>query len=334
MSRRVTIDDVAEKAGVSYQTVSRVINNRPDVSPATRRRVQNVILEMGYRPSRVARSLATARTATIGLMVPDIANPFFSDVARGVEQSAYDKGYSVLLCNTNEDLHREVEVLQMLDDKQVDGVIVCGLRQESAPLRDAMARFSAAVLVNRRLKIGPLPTVLIDDVRGGYLATRHLLRSGHRVIGYVAGPPTSYSGRRRAEGYRQAFAELGLLPQSGWTCHCLPIVEDGTVAVQQLIHQQPDITGLFCYNDLVAVGALRACAALGLRVPDDMAIVGYDDIQLAALMTPALTTCHIPRNDIGRLALDLLLRQINGSQENTTVIDIEPQLIIRESAPA
>ena len=176
--RRVTINDVAKLAGVSYQTVSRVINNKPNVSTTTRQRVQEIITETGYRPSPIARSLVTARTATIGLVVPDISNPYFSAIARGVEQVAYAHNYSVLLCNTGEDASRELEVLHTLDERYVDGVIACGLRQEDAPLQQALAQFRAAVLVNRRFADEAIPAIMVDDVLGGYMATQHLLQIG------------------------------------------------------------------------------------------------------------------------------------------------------------
>jgi LacI family transcriptional regulator len=333
MSRRVTIDDVAEMAGVSYQTVSRVINDKPEVSPTTRARVQQVISTLGYRPSRVARSLATARTATIGLVVPDIANPYFSDIAHGVEQSGYEQGYSLLLCNTNEEPQREVDVLHVLDDKQVDGVIVCGLRQTGGPLRAALARLPAAVLVNRQLEGLALPAVMVDDVTGGYLATSHLLTSGHRAVGFVAGPIASDSGKRRAQGYARALAEHNIRGAPDWLRHCAPVVADGERTAAALLEAHAELTALFCYNDLVAAGALQACKRIGRKVPDDIAIVGFDDIHLAALMTPSLTTCHVPRVDIGRLAFDLLLRQIDTDEAGDAVIQISPRLIIRASAP-
>jgi len=338
MGRRVTIADVAERAGVSYQTVSRVINDKPDVSPDTRRRVQEIITQIGYRPSRIARSLATARTATIGFVVPDIANPFFSDIALGVEQFAYEHGYGVLLCNTNEDPVSETDVLLMLEDKQVDGVIACGLRQESASLRSALERFRAVVLVNRQLDGVPLPAVLVDDVAGGYLATRHLLQSGRRAIGFVAGPASSYSGARRMQGYRRALAEAGVEEGSAWVRHCRPGVDGGAKATRELLAAAPEISALFCYNDLVAVGALRACAELELTTPDDVTIVGYDDIRLAALVSPALTTCRVPRVVLGGMAMEILLKQIDGGHPamnaSEDVIVIQPELVIRASAPA
>ena len=334
MNQRLTIADVADLAGVSYQTVSRVINNKPDVSSTTRQRVLGIIDETGYRPSYLARGLATARTATIGLVVPDISNPYFSDLARGVEQAGQAHGYSVLLCNTDEDPEREIEVLKMLDEKQVDGVIVSGLRQDSVNLQRALSRFRAVVLVNRHLNGKTIPAVIVDDVAGGYLATEHLLKLGRTMIGYVAGPKNAYSGIHRARGYRQALDEAGIVSEAGWVQHCAPTVAGGEEATRILLSDYPDLSALFCYNDLVAVGALRACAALGQRVPEDIAIVGYDDIMLAALVSPALTTCRIPRSKMGSQAMTMLLACIDGGGESCGEIVFAPELIVRVSAPA
>jgi LacI family transcriptional regulator len=329
--RRVTINDVAKLAGVSYQTVSRVINNKPYVSAATKQRVQEVIDETGYRPSPIARSLATARSATIGLVVPDISNPYFSAIARGVEQVAYANNYNVLLCNTGEDASRELEVLYTLDERFVDGVIACGLRQEDAPLQQALAQFRGSVLVNRQFPDEKIPAVMVDDVLGGFIATQHLLQLGHTAVAFLAGPITSYSGGRRLQGYKQALAEAGIECQPGWVQHCPPTVAGGETAAKSMLADHPELSALFCYNDLVAIGALRDCAAFGRRVPDDVAIVGYDGITMSALVSPSLTTCHVPRVGMGSQAASMLLNCINeaaNSCDNTIVI---PELIIRES---
>lgn len=330
--RRITIDDVAELAGVSYQTVSRVINNRPDVSDATRERVQKVIAETGYRPSHIARSLVTARTATIGLVVPDISNPFFSAIARGAEQVASANNYTILLCNTGEDTSREMEVLNILQERYVDGVIVCGLRQEEAPLKKALPQFRAIVLVNRRLRDMRFPAVLVDDLLGGYLTTQHLIKMGHTAIGFVAGPMASYSGIKRSQGYEQALAEVGIEPKEDWVQHCLPTVADGEKATRLLLNRCPELSAVFCYNDLVALGALRYCAASGKRVPEDIAIAGFDDIMLASVVSPALTTCHVPREELGTLAASMLLDCINEAVNGCKEVMIKPELIVRASS--
>lgn len=329
--RRVTIDDVAKLAGVSYQTVSRVINNKPHVSVITRERVEKIITETGYRPSLIARSLVTARTATIGLVVPDISNPYFSAIARGVEQVAYAHNYSVLLCNTGEDASREFEVLHTLDERYVDGVIACGLRQEDTPLQLALAQFRAVVLVNRRFANKGFPAIVVDDVLGGYMATQHLLQLGHTAVGFIAGPPNSYSGVKRLQGYEQALSEVGIERQPGWIQHCLPTIAGGEVTAHSLLDSHPELSALFCYNDLVAIGALRDCAAVGRRVPEDVALVGYDDITMAALMSPPLTTCHVPRVDMGSQAVFMLLNCINDETDSCDEIGVTPELVIRAS---
>jgi len=325
--------DVAREAGVSLMTVSRVINNKGDVSPTTRQHVLEVVEQLGYRPSGIARGLATHRTGTLGLVVIDVANPFFADVARGAEQQAYAEGYNVFLCNTDEDPLREVAVLQSLEEKRVDGVVLCSSRLDESELQAALAPHPAAVLVNRRLEGNGAGSVLIDDETGGWMATQHLLHVGHQAIGFLAGPPASHSGRERAKGYRAALAAAGLSYNPTWTSHCSPVVQGGQETAGELLTTYPELTALFCYNDLVAVGALRACADLGRRVPDDLAIVGFDDISLAALVTPPLTTCRVPRHELGAQAMQLLLNQIDGCLEGYEEVVFRPELVIRASAP-
>ncbi len=333
MTGRVTMADVAREAGVSLMTVSRVVNNKGEVSPSTRQRVLEIVARLDYRPSGIARGLATKRTGTLGLVVPDVANPFFAEVARGAEHVAYAQGYNVFLCNTEEDTRRELHVLVSLEEKRVDGVVVCSSRLDDDELRAAVSRHPAAVLVNRRLDVDEVGSVSSDDEVGGQLATHHLLQAGHRAVGLLAGPLASRSGRQRATGYRAALAAAGVPYNPAWIRHCMPVVAGGQEAARTLLAAHPNVTALFCYNDLVAVGALQACAALGRRVPGDLAIVGFDDIPLAALVTPALTTCHVLRYDLGARAMGLLLARVQGGAEQCAAIVLQPELIVRESAP-
>ncbi|MFC1975573.1 LacI family DNA-binding transcriptional regulator [Chloroflexota bacterium] len=331
--KKITIEDVAQAAGVSRQTVSRAINDLGEISLQTRARVLRIAEEMGYRPSSIARGLATQRTHTLGLIVPDNANPFFSEIARGVEQVAYAEGYNVFLCNTEEDPQRELTVLYSLEEKRVDGIILCSSRLDDVELKTVIVRHSAAVLVNRRLESGGVRTVLVDDQAGSQEAVQHLLHSGHRAIGFLAGPPTSHSGRQRAEGYRAVLTAAGLSYHPNWTCSCLPTVQGGQESARELLTTHPELTALFCYNDLIAVGALQACANLGRRVPDDVAVAGFDDIALAALVTPSLTTCRVPRYELGMQAMRLLLAQVGDGSNGYTEILLRPELIVRDSAP-
>jgi LacI family transcriptional regulator len=333
MNNRITIDDVAREAGVSSMTVSRVINHKGDVSPATRQRVLDVIEQLGYRPSGIARGLATQRTGTLGLVVPDVANPFFSDVVRGVEHVAYAEGYNVFLCNTEEDPERELAVLKSLEEKRVDGLVLCSSRLSDDELHEVVARHTSVVLVNRQLVGERVRSVLLDDEAGGRLATVHLLKSGHQAIGLLAGPEVSHSGRLRAKGYRLALADADLPYYPDWVQSCVPVVEDGFEAARVLLTTHPELAALFCYNDLVAVGALQACAELGRAVPEDVAVVGHDDIPLSALVTPSLTTCRVPRYELGGQAVQSLLEQIEGVSDDFDEIVLEPKLIVRASAP-
>lgn len=332
-SKRVTIQDVAAAAGVSRQTVSRAINNRGEIRPETRAEILRIAEEMDYRPSSIARGLATQHTGTLGLIVPDIANPFFSEVARGAEHEAYAAGYNVFLCNTDEDPERETAVLRLLEDKRVDGVLLCNSRLDDDALRTSLHHHTSVVLVNRRLNGDDFGCVIIDDEKGGHEITQYLLNADHRTIGFLTGPPASRSGQKRIAGYRAAMTAAGITCNPDWMRACPPSVEGGHEVATALLCDHPEITALFCYNDLVAIGALQAGQELGRAIPDTLAVVGFDDIPLAALVTPPLTTCHVSRYKMGIQAMTMLLERINGCTTECQQVILQPELVIRASAP-
>jgi LacI family transcriptional regulator len=334
MAKRVTLADVASEVGVSMMTVSRVINKKDDVSAQTEERVWEAVTRLGYRPNSIARGLVTQQTQTLGLVVPDVGNPFFSDIARSAEHQAYAAGYSVFLCNSEEDPQRELALLNSLEDRSVDGILLCSSRLPDADLVETSARFPAFVLLNRHIEGDDLLTVSVDDSNGITCSTEHLLEGGHRAIGLLAGPAASASGRQRLEGYCRALKDAGVSSDPRWIRHCLPQVEGAEIEAERLLREHPELTALICYNDLVAVGALKACAALGLSVPQDLAVVGFDDIMLAGLVTPSLTTCRVSRESLGEVGMRLLLAQIAGEHIEERNIMIAPELIVRESAPA
>ena len=333
MSIRTTMADVARESGVSLMTVSRVINGKTDVSEDTRQRVLEVIDRLDYRPSGIARSLATRRTGTLGLVVPDISNPFFADVARGVATAAYREDYTVFLCSSEEDGQRELDLLHSLEEKRIDGLILCSSRLVDHLLAATLARFPSAVLVNRRSRDPQVGTVLADDEAGARMLMTHLLRSGRHHIGFLAGPPMSHSGSARMRGYQTALAVADQRCEDALVEPCAPVVKGGMEAALALLTAQPQIDALFCYNDLVAVGALQACARLGRRVPDDVAVTGFDDVPLAALVTPALTTCRVPRYELGVQATQLLLTQIDGRPNGCCETVVPVAMVVRTSAP-
>lgn len=329
---RITIADVAREAGVSTQTVSRVINDKAEITASTRESVMKVIERMGYRPSGVARSLATNKTLTVGLVVPDIANPFFPEIARGAEDVLRERGYEIFLCNTIEDPEREIAVLSALEDKRVDGVIICSSRLPDEQLFPRLRRQQEVVLVNRPAPAELASNVRVDDAFGTMQAVDHLLSAGCEVIGFLSGPTKSHSARQRADGFERALAANDRQPEPSLMVPCAPDNEAGYEAARSLLSERRDLDGLICYNDLVAVGALKACSELGLSVPGDVSIVGCDDIMVAGLISPSLTTIRVSKHELGVTAARLLLERIAGRHEDGEVV-IAPELVVRESAP-
>jgi len=309
------------------------MNDRGEIRPETRAQILQIAEEMNYRPSSIARGLATQRTGTLGLVVPDVANPFFAEVARGAEHEAYAEGYNVFLCNTDEDPGREVAVLRSLEERRVDGVVLCSSRLDDDTLRASLTRHASVVLVNRQIHSNDFGCVLIDDAEGGRAITKHLLDTGHHAIGFLSGPPASRSGQKRVDGYLAIMAANVAPYDPGWIRACPPTVEGGRAVANTLLSAHPEISALFCYNDLVAIGAFQACRDLALAIPDDLAIAGFDDIPLAALVTPPLTTCHVSRYAMGVQAMRMLLDRINGCTTECQQIVVQPELIIRASAP-
>jgi LacI family transcriptional regulator len=334
MPSRITLADVAQAAGVSLMTVSRVVNQKEGVSEATRHQVVEWIEQLGYRPSSIARSLVTRRTGTLGLIVPDIANPYFSGIAHGVAEIAYAQGFSVLLCDAEENPQREYNLLQVLEEKQVDGVLMAAPRLSSDDLLPALQRHDNVVILNRLFKIdkNTIGCVLNDDKVGGRIVTQFLIERGHNHIGFLSGPVISYGSKQRVQGFKAATKQANLPFQAEMVQSCPPTVVGGKEAARRFLQQHPEVTGLLCFNDMVAIGALQASLEVGRRIPQDLAIVGYDDIPMAALVTPALTTCRVSFEEMGRLATQLLIDHLNNCQEGCKNIVLTPELIIRASA--
>lgn len=330
---RVTIADVATRAGVSTQTVSRVINNKAEISQDTRKRVLDVIEELGYRPNRVARSLVTSQTFTIGLVIPDITNPFFSELTRGAEDVAWENGYNVLLCNTVEKTEREIASMHLLEETRVDGVILCSSRLEEEQLFPLLRNFRSTVLVNRAVPADVAGVVRIDDCLGGKLAADHLLSAGCQKIAILAGPTNSFSGCARVQGSLEALLAAGRQTPQEWIIHIPPKRQSGYDVTKELFSAFPEIDGLICYNDLIAVGALQACIDLNLRVPEQIAIIGFDDIVLSRVVFPPLTTLGVSKVKLGAAAARLLLARLQDHAENNEIV-IQPDLIVRGSTPS
>ncbi len=327
---RVTIQDVAEACGVSPMTVSRVANEQEGVGPETRERVNQAIKKLGYRRNFLARGLKLELSATIGLIIPDITNPYFPEIVRGAEDAALEAGYGVFLSNSVENQRREAATLQLFEERRVDGVVLVSPRLGNRKLHALLRRQRAAVVVNRSVPANVAGVVRLDHISGVEQAIDHIVSLGRKRIGVLAGPVNSFATRERLKGIEASLATRGLSLLAERLIRTAPYVDDGAAAAARLLATAGEVDALLCYNDLVAAGALRACAAVGLRVPQDVAIVGFDDIPFASMFTPSLTTLHVPKYDLGATAMRILLARIGGRHTDAEVV-LTPTLVVRDS---
>jgi len=319
-----TIRDVARAAGVSPSTVSRVFTMPDIVSEATRTAVCQAADRLAYAPNRAARGLITGRTSNLGVIVPDLANPFFPGVVKGVQARAHDADYAVFLADTDEDSAAEARLVRALA-KQVDGVVLCSPRMSEADLR-AIVDDTTLVLCNRR--IGRTPSITFDNSDGMRQAASHLRALGHRRVAWVGGPKASWSNKERTRGLRTAVAAAGLeLDQVG----NFPPHFEGGVAAADLV-AATDVTAVIAYNDLMALGIISRLRGRGLAVPDDLSVIGIDDIPFSGMSVPALTTVALPKEEAGRAAVDLLLFLLQQPDDaDGARRELPAQLIVRAS---
>jgi len=325
-----TIADVATRAGVSTATVSRVLAGVGRARPETQARVLEAARALDYRPSEVARSLKRRSTQTLGLIITDIENPYFPQLVRAVEDAARASGYSVLLCNAADDPEREASYLELLADRRVDGLIIA-----ASSLGERHAEWLSSppipvVLVNTAAPDVGLPAITSDNELGGRMATEHLLGLGHRRFGYLMPPPRNVDAPERLAGVRSALAAAGCPPGALTVAAADALVGGGERAANDLLDRAPGTTAILAYNDLMAIGALRALRRRGRRVPADVSVVGFDDVALAAYVDPPLTTISQRTDEMGRRAV----AQLTGDGEGlgSAQVRLAVDLIVRESS--
>ncbi|MCC7354566.1 MAG: LacI family DNA-binding transcriptional regulator [Anaerolineae bacterium] len=328
---RPSIGDVAERASVSKTTVSHVINNTRFVSEETKQRVMEAISELGYRPSIAARSLTTNRTGTIGILISDAANQFFGDLLRGVEDVLGPGSYSLIVCNTDEILEREAHYLDLLLRQRVEGIIAAAASQRWAVLTQAEAQHTPIVFVDRSFEGMEGPFIHVDNEGGAYLGTRHLIECGHRRLGIVAGFQRLSTMRERSAGFRRALQENNLSLPEEWIVTCPLGIEAGREATRQILSLPEHPTALFLNNNLLSLGALLAIRDLGLRCPQDISLVGFDDHPWAAVSDPPLTVVRQPNRRLGQVAAEILLNVMNGKGSANALAPLPCELIIRKS---
>ena len=331
---QVSITDIAAAAGVSPSTVSRALQDHPRISPARRQAIQALARQMGYRPSQVARSLVTGRTRTLGVVITDVTDPFVAEVMKGAELASRETGYTLLFASSDRDPDREIEALRLLLDRQVDGMIVISGRAGSryAELRspgEAGIADWPLVLVNNEQSGPGIYSVRMDNAAGAHEAVSYLRRLGHQRIAFVSGPEGGRSSAERLAGYRHGIAANGLGPLGEIVVAGAGLLEDGPRALEALMGRADPPTAVLCYNDLAAIGLLAAAARTGIRVPDDLAVIGYDNIPLSAFCVPALTTVDQPKEQMGRAAVTMCLQALAGEQVRNVVL--KGRLILRDS---
>jgi LacI family transcriptional regulator len=326
-----TIREVAKSAGVSYATVSHVINNTRVVSPETRQRVLDAMAKLGYRPNALARSLRQGRTNTLGLVLPDSANPFFAEIGRSLEEETLNKGYSVFLCNTMLDPQRELFHVDVLSKRQVDGVIFVGAGDLGNALDFLVREDMPVVMINPNRPNAQVDVVLSDHQLGGFLATQHLIQLGHTRIACIAGPSGSASSEERLNGYRSALKQARIPVDEKLVLRGDDHSKSGMDLTHSILRMTTRPTAIFATNDLMALGVLRAAAEDGCSVPQDLAVVGYGNLELSEFTNPPLSTIAQPKNEMCVQTVGLLLERISQKGLPPRRLVLPPKLITRRS---
>ncbi len=329
-TKRFSIKDIARAAHVSHSTVSRALRQSPLVNPETAEKIRRIAAESGFRASAVARSLATNRTNTVGVVVTSIADPFVAEVVNGIEEEANAQNYSVFLANCNADPGRELKVVNSFEDRRVDGIVVTASRV-GALYASILERMQIPiVLLNNQHPSQFAHSVLIENFEASRRAVHLLIELGHRRIAYIGDRFGYGSDSERFSGYRSALDEADIPFQPELVVHGDGRLEGALAPVERILSVSELPTAIFCYNDMTAIGALKAIRAHGLTVPGDISLVGFDDLPLASYMEPPLTTVRQPKQEMGRLAMQVLLKLIAGSDAEQNII-VKGEVIVRQS---
>jgi DNA-binding LacI/PurR family transcriptional regulator len=328
--KRASIKDIARLAGVAHSTVSRALRSSPLVNAETARRIRLLAEQSGYRPSAAARSLVTRRSATVGVVVTNIADPFAAEAVLGIEDAATGHDYAVILANSNGEAERELKVARAFEERRVDGIIVTSSRVGAIYAEQLSAARVPIVLLNNQHPSEFMHSVMIGNAGASLAATRHLIALGHRRIAYIGDRNGCQSDAERFGGYRAALDDAGLAFRPEYVIHGDGRPEGGTAAMCALLDLVPAPTAVFCYNDMTALGALRAAADRGVGVPASLSVAGFDDLFFARYCAPPLTTVRQPMREMGRLAFEILLKLAGGDSAPPSV-KVPGQLIVRQS---
>ncbi|MEW9669408.1 LacI family DNA-binding transcriptional regulator [Ammoniphilus sp. 3BR4] len=327
-----TISDVVRLSGVSKTTVSRVINNSPYVSKEKRERVLEVMRELGYTPNPAARRLRGQLTTTIGVIVPRIVNPFFSYLVDAMEKIAYRNGYQVLIFQSNEDKKKELAFLNLLKTKQVDGIIMTSIEHEWSIIEPFM-EYGPILLCNEYVNHARVPMVRLDQYKGAFLGVKHLIDRGHQKIAYCTGGLFTEHGKDkdRNQGYQKALEEAGIKVNPQWIFVNQHSIEDGKQVMRQILEMEDRPTAVFTGSDEVAAGMIMEAKEHQVRIPEDLAIIGFDDQPHAEMLEPKLTTIRQPIEQMGEKAMEILIEMLHNPDLEPVVCELPIELVIRKS---
>ncbi|MFC1236885.1 DNA-binding transcriptional regulator CytR [Vibrio sp. DW001] len=327
-----TMKDVAQLAGVSTATVSRALMNPEKVSASTRKRVEDAVLEAGYSPNSLARNLRRNESKTIITIVPDICDPYFTEIIRGIEDAAMEHGYLVLLGDSGKQQKRESSFVNLVFTKQADGMLLLGTDLPFDVSKPEQKNLPPLVMACEYAPELELPTVHIDNLTSAFEAVNYLTQMGHKKIAQISGPEKAALCKFRHQGYQQALRRAGIALNSTYTTQSNFTFEGGAKALRKLLSLPDAPTAIFCHNDTMAIGAIQEAKKLGLRVPQDLSVVGFDDIQFSQYCDPPLTTVSQPRYEIGRQAMLMMLELLKGRDVRAGSRLLETKLVIRNSA--
>ena len=330
--KRYTIRDIAKMAKVSHTTVSRVLNNAPRVREETRRRILELVSILDYRPHARARAFASKRSHLLGLLVSDISNPFYAELARGIEDKAHEKGYNVIFCSTDEKSERMKTYTNLMMDAGVDGLIFASVHLHEPVTEKLIDERFPVVLVNRKLSGSSYNYVICNNIQGAYEITEHLINLGHRKIAIITGSSNLSTGRERLQGYQKALKNHGIDFNQNYVIQGPFKRETGYEAAKKLLTMKDGPRAIFAGNDFMAIGVIDAIEELGMNIPEDVAVVGFDDTEFASHLRTKLTTVSQRKYEMGNLAVQILIDYIERKQKNYIhKVILEPKLVIRES---
>lgn len=337
-STQVTIKDIARELGISPSTVSRALKDHPDISPDTKKAVTELAKKLNYQPNIIALSLRQSKTNTIGVIIPEIIHFFFSTVISGIEDVAYDNGYSVIISQSNESYEREVSDLKALFNSRVDGLLISVSRQTTDfdHFKNVFERGMPMVFFDRVVDSLDTSKIIVDDTDGAYQATKHLIEQGCKRIAHLKGPDNLLISKQRMDGYVKALGDHNMIVDERFILTCQQgLIDEGKELAYQLLDSKNPTDGIFCSQDLSAIGVMQAAREKGLKIPDDLAIIGFSNWQITTMTDPPLSTVDQPGYEMGRRAAELLLKEIESKEDEFVepqVITLPTKLLVRGSS--